>query len=73
VICISPSGLTFITDKVLNDPLADMQCWKDGCQIIQILRDLRHPKMLVRHHAKLIIIMLMIYLGILHLLSTVYG
>jgi hypothetical protein len=24
------SGLTFTTDKVLNDLLADMQRWKDG-------------------------------------------
>lgn len=30
MISISPSGLTFTTDKVLTELLADMRRWKDG-------------------------------------------
>jgi len=29
----SPAGLTFTTDKILSELLADMQRWKDGLQL----------------------------------------
>jgi hypothetical protein len=72
VICISPSGLTFITDKVLNDLLADMQRWKDGLPDHLNFKP-ETPQnagtsscKINHHHAH-------DYLGILHLLSTVYA
>ena len=71
VIFISPSGLTFTTDKILSELLADMRRWKDELPDHLKFKGPETPQNAgTLSLCKLIIIMLIDCLGLLHLLFS---
>jgi hypothetical protein len=71
VIFISPSGLTFTTDKILSELLADMRRWKDGLPDHLKFKGPETPQNAgTSLSCNLITITLMTCLGLLHLLYS---
>lgn len=70
MIFFSPSGLTFTTDKILSELLADMHRWKDGLPDHLKFKGPETSQNAGMFSCKWIVIVLMTCSGLLHLLYT---